>query len=165
MPSRLRLFGALALLLTACAPRDVTLHTAANTHTADTYAARYVELPNLGDEVDARHVARVWLDAVTYQHAAERHVARSKARRYGKVAGNGHCGPAYSLPPCGVMMRESGGDPGAYNPTGCGGRGCNGKWQCDPRTCSGTGTEEEQDEEARELWDDGRGCAHWSACP
>ena len=68
------------------------------------------------------------------------------------------------LPPCSVMMRESRGDIHAYNPTGCGGRGCRGKWQCDPRTCTGAGTEAEQDAEARAIWDDGRGCAHWAAC-
>lgn len=68
------------------------------------------------------------------------------------------------LPPCSVMMRESGGDINAYNPTGCNGRGCRGKWQCDPRTCSGVGTEAEQDAEVRALWDNGRGCSHWNAC-
>lgn len=76
---------------------------------------------------------------------------------------NGHaCGG--DLPPCWVMMRESGGDPNAYNPDGCGGAGCYGKWQCDPRTCDGTGSEAEQDAEARRVWDDGRGCQHWNAC-
>lgn len=62
------------------------------------------------------------------------------------------------------MMRESGGNIHAYNPTGCSGRGCYGKWQCDPRTCDGTGTEAEQDAEARRVWDNGRGCSHWAAC-
>lgn len=74
----------------------------------------------------------------------------------------GRCGG--DLPPCWVMMRESGGNIHAYNPTGCGGRGCYGKWQCDPRSCDGTGTEAEQDAEARRLWDHGRGCSHWAAC-
>lgn len=68
------------------------------------------------------------------------------------------------LPPCWVMNRESGGSTSAYNPTGCSGRGCYGKWQCDPRTCDGTGSEAEQDAEARRVWDGGRGCAHWNAC-
>jgi hypothetical protein len=92
--------------------------------------------------------------------------ATVKARHAGNPAQiiDGHpCGG--DLPPCSVMLLESGGDPNAYNPTGCGGRGCRGKWQCDPRTCSGTGTEAEQDDEARALWDDGAGCAHWDACP
>lgn len=86
-------------------------------------------------------------------------------RRVVTMTGASHpCGPQFDLPPCYVMMRESRGDPNAYNPTGCGGRGCRGKWQCDPRTCSGTGTEEQQDAEARAIWNHGRGCAHWSAC-
>ena len=68
------------------------------------------------------------------------------------------------LPPCWVMMLESKGDPNAYNPTGCNGRGCYGKWQCDPRTCDGTGSEAEQDAEARRVWNNGHGCSHWNAC-
>lgn len=75
---------------------------------------------------------------------------------------SGRCGG--DLPPCWVMMRESRGDPGAHNPTGCNGRGCYGKWQFDPRTGDGTGTEAEQDAEARRVWDGGRGCQHWNAC-
>lgn len=78
------------------------------------------------------------------------------------TASTGRCGG--DLPPCWVMNRESGGNINAYNPTGCGGRGCRGKWQCDPRTCSGTGTEEQQDAEARAVWDGGRGCRAWNAC-
>jgi hypothetical protein len=85
--------------------------------------------------------------------------SRPAARR---SSASGRCGG--DLPPCSVMMRESGGDIHAYNPTGCGGRGCRGKWQCDPRTCTGTGTEAEQDAEARALWADGAGCEHWAAC-
>lgn len=81
-----------------------------------------------------------------------------------RAAGVHPCGPQFDLPPCYVMQRESGGNINAYNPTGCGGRGCRGKWQCDPRTCSGTGTEEEQDAEARALWNHGAGCSHWAAC-
>lgn len=83
---------------------------------------------------------------------------------------NGHCGG--NLPPCWVLDRESGyndGNPNtydihAYNASGCGGRGCRGKWQCDPGSCSGTGSEEEQDAEAAALWDNGNGCSHWNAC-
>lgn len=75
---------------------------------------------------------------------------------------SGRCGG--NLPPCWVMNRESGGNIYAYNATGCGGRGCSGKWQCDPRSCNGTGTEEEQDAEAARLWDGGAGCSNWAAC-
>lgn len=77
-------------------------------------------------------------------------------------AESGRCGG--DLPPCWVMNRESGGNPNAYNPTGCGGRGCYGKWQCDPHSCNGTGTEAQQDAAAAALWDHGRGCSHWAAC-
>jgi hypothetical protein len=62
------------------------------------------------------------------------------------------------------MERESGGDINAYNPDGCNGRGCYGKWQFDPRTGDGTGTEEQQDDEARRVWANGAGCEHWGAC-
>jgi hypothetical protein len=87
----------------------------------------------------------------------------TKAKRGGELSWHGHaCGG--DLPPCYVMRRESGGDIHAYNPHGCGGRGCYGKWQCDPRTCTGRGTEAQQDDEARALWNHGRGCQHWSAC-
>lgn len=89
-------------------------------------------------------------------------VVRSASVRPPVVYGTGACGG--DLPPCWVMKRESGGNINAYNPTGCSGRGCYGKWQCDPRTCDGTGTEEEQDAEARRVWDNGRGCSHWAAC-
>lgn len=76
------------------------------------------------------------------------------------------------LPPCWVMRRESGGDPRAVNPTGCGGRGCYGKWQFDPRTWANfsgysradLAPESVQDTKARQLWNHGAGCAHWSAC-
>lgn len=82
--------------------------------------------------------------------------------RQPSASSTGRCGG--DLPPCWVMMRESGGNIRAHNPTGCSGRGCYGKWQCDPRTCDGTGSEAEQDAEARRVWDHGRGCSHWNAC-
>lgn len=92
---------------------------------------------------------------------AARHASRHAASRPAATV-SGRCGG--DLPPCWVMNRESGGNLNAYNPTGCGGRGCYGKWQCDPRTCSGHGTEAQQDAEAAALWDHGRGCSHWAAC-
>lgn len=95
------------------------------------------------------------------ERARRARTVRSAAASASTPAG-GRCGG--DLPPCWVMMRESRGDPNAYNPTGCSGRGCYGKWQCDPRTCDGTGTEAEQDAEARRVWDNGRGCSHWNAC-
>lgn len=97
------------------------------------------------------------------------------------VYGSGACGG--DLPPCSVMRRESGGNIRAINRTGCGGRGCYGKWQFDPvtfipgctvtkweaRTCgtyqgfqfASDAPEEVQDARARELWANGAGHSHW----
>lgn len=76
------------------------------------------------------------------------------------------------LPPCWVLARESGGDPTAVNPTGCGGHTCGGLWQFDPRTWAGFGgyrhaqdaPAEVQNQAARQLWAGGSGCSHWAAC-
>ena len=83
--------------------------------------------------------------------------------------GSGACGG--DLPPCYVMAAESGGDPDAVNETGCGGRGCYGKWQFDPLTSRSLGydrpmneyPEHVQDEAARELMAR-NGCGQWSTC-
>lgn len=71
-----------------------------------------------------------------------------------------------SLPSCATMANEStsaaypkGGDPQAVNETGCGGRGCYGKWQFDPRTSASLGYDQTmdhypvdvQDQAARDL--------------
>lgn len=90
-------------------------------------------------------------------------------------SGSGRCGG--QLPPCYVMKRESGGNPRAYNATGCynkkdGTSGCYGKWQFMDATWQGLGysghaydyAESVQDEGALTLWDGGRGCSHWNAC-
>lgn len=85
-------------------------------------------------------------------------------------SGSGACGG--DLPPCWVMRRESGGDPTAVNWTGCGGRGCYGKWQFDPRTAEAEGypgrmdlqPESVQDDLARQVWAGGAGCSAWAAC-
>lgn len=96
------------------------------------------------------------------------------------VMGTGACGG--DLPPCWRLAIESHGNLRAVNPTGCGGRGCYGKWQFDPRTwlacwgrsCAGLtyqgyaradeAPEAVQDARAREVWNGGRGCAQWHAC-
>lgn len=96
-------------------------------------------------------------------------VRRTTTTEAAEVA-SGACGGA--LPPCSVMRRESGGDPTAVNATGCGGRGCYGKWQFDPRTSQGLGyaltmdqyPESVQDAAAATLWAGGAGCSHWGAC-
>lgn len=78
----------------------------------------------------------------------------------------GRCGG--DLPPCYVMMRESGGNIRAQNPTSS----ASGKWQFIASTWAGYGgyaeaylaPESVQDAKARELWAGGAGCGHWSAC-
>jgi len=79
----------------------------------------------------------------------------------------GACGG--SLPPCAVMERESGGNLTVYNTEGS---GASGKWQALGSTWNGYGgyanaadaPESVQDDFARQLWDNGRGCSHWAAC-
>ncbi len=78
----------------------------------------------------------------------------------------GRCGG--DLPPCYVMMRESGGNPTAKNPSST----ASGKWQFLDSTWAGYGgygsaylaPESVQDAKARELWAGGAGCGHWNAC-
>jgi hypothetical protein len=80
--------------------------------------------------------------------------------------GSGACGG--DLPPCYVMMRESGGNITAQNPTST----ASGKWQFIDSTWAGFGgyakaryaPESVQDAKARQLWAGGAGCSHWSAC-
>lgn len=143
--------------------------------------------PSLEQQVSRAVVAAGQLDAFyagIAAHIADE-AAAEQARRAVPVQRDGTVGAAATapaggsgypcggdLPPCWVLDRESGyndGDPftydiHAYNPSGCDGRGCYGKWQCDPRSCDGTGDEAAQDAEARRLWDGGRGCSHWGAC-
>ncbi len=83
------------------------------------------------------------------------------------AARSGRCGG--DLPPCWVMMRESGGDPTIWNRQGS---GASGKWQFMPGTWAGYGgyahaayaPESVQDDKARLVWAGGAGCFHWSAC-
>ncbi|MEZ5140030.1 MAG: transglycosylase family protein [Acidimicrobiales bacterium] len=78
----------------------------------------------------------------------------------------GRCGG--DLPPCWVMMRESGGNITAKNPSSS----ASGKWQFINSTWAGFGgyaeawmaPESVQDAKARQLWAGGAGCGHWSAC-
>jgi hypothetical protein len=87
--------------------------------------------------------------------------------RYAGYVNGARCGA--DLPPCRTLWTESKGDLDAYNPSGCyekatGHRGCTGKWQCSYSTCSGRGTEDQQDAEVRPIWAGGRGCSNWNAC-
>ncbi len=91
----------------------------------------------------------------------------------GVVNGRRHVTPPSSTThhsPCEVKRRESGGNYRAINWKGCSGHGCFGAWHFDPNTWAWLGYEgrpdladpEVQDEAARRLWDNGRGCKHWS---
>ncbi len=72
------------------------------------------------------------------------------------------------LPPCYVKQRESGGSYSARNPTSS----ASGAWQFLDSTWAGFGgypsaylaPPDVQDARARELWNHGAGCGHWSAC-
>jgi len=80
-----------------------------------------------------------------------------------QVSASGACGG--NLPPCCVMMRESGGNPTAVNPSS----GASGKWQFMPSTWAGYGgyptaasaPEWVQDERAAQIWAGGAGAGHW----
>jgi hypothetical protein len=82
----------------------------------------------------------------------------------------GPCGGDY--PPCQVAQRESGNSYTAYNPTGCGGQGCYGRWQFSGAWAGRLGlpldltqaTPQQQDDAARQLWNHGAGCSNWSSC-
>lgn len=72
------------------------------------------------------------------------------------------------LPPCWVKWRESHGDYTALNRSS----GASGAWQFLDSTWAGHGgyskamyaPPDVQDERAREVWNGGAGCSHWSAC-
>lgn len=139
------------------------------------------------------HQLELWFEAERQRIAAEEAEAErqrqveAERRRQQQAAqapahGTGRCGG--DLPPCYVMMRESGGDlrvwnGGCYAPVGyrggsspCGGSTASGKWQFIRGTWGGFGgyvnaadaPESVQDERARQLWAGGRGCGHWAAC-
>lgn len=94
----------------------------------------------------------------------------------GLLMGSGRCGPAYGLPPCWRLQTESrgiinvyyGGKP--YRTHSC--CSASGKWAfIDPTwrrhrgyPTAASAPEWVQDEKARQLWDGGRGCYHWSTC-
>ncbi len=91
----------------------------------------------------------------------------------GVLAGDGNypCGNNV-YPPCYVAQRESGNTYTAYNPTGCGGSGCYGRWQFGGFWRGRLGlpydianaSPQQQDAAARLLWNHGAGCSNWNAC-
>ncbi len=116
----------------------------------------------------AEEAARKAQEAREAEQARQRQQERSQAPQGVPASeqGTGRCGG--DLPPCYVMMRESGGDIRARNPSST----ASGKWQFLDSTWAGFGgyaraylaPESVQDAKARILWAGGRGCSHWSAC-
>lgn len=138
-----------------------------------------VLLTQLAEDVHAWQRA-VWQAELDRQAVARAEVeARGRAQAASASSeGLGRCGGTF--PPCWVLDRESGGRPDAVNASGCGGRGCFGRWQFDPRTWDATAARAgrpdligvrpdhasaaDQDLLAAVLWDGGHGCSHWAAC-
>lgn len=119
------------------------------------------------EEEYQEQLKREYLEAL--ERERQRRLERERQERVARqahVAGLGRCGG--SLPPCYVMMRESGGNIVAQNPTST----ASGKWQFLDSTWGGYqgyakarhAPEHIQDQRARELWANGAGCSHWSAC-
>lgn len=114
-----------------------------------------------------------WLAAQATQErlnraGAARRASRSRTARSVAQAGvvSERCGG--SLPPCAVMMCESGGNVTARNPRSS----ASGKWQLLDSTWNRYGgyataadaPEHVQDERARDLWNGGKGAGHWRSC-
>lgn len=152
--------GLFALTEHANEPSEVTVIASAQSTTSTSWPQ--MSVPDLGP----RFLELVRASKI---RPRARTAPRAGYRAAGAVAGHA-CGG--DLPPCYVMLRESGGSPTAYNPTGCNGHGCYGKWQFSGEWRCHFGlscdiahwTEAEQDYAARILWDHGRGCRNWSAC-
>ena len=108
---------------------------------------------------------RVALWNATVKWNAEAHAHHAEpAPKPPPPSTHGACGG--DLPPCYVMMRESGGSLTARNPTSS----ASGKWQFLDSTWAGFGgyaraylaPESVQDARARQVWDHGRGCSAWA---
>lgn len=162
MLKRAALSALVALALASCQPVATPIH-------------HWSEAP---PEVQAEHTPeviqsfidaywrQVWIDTTNYNRFMTWAVAHDKAVAQAATYPPGQCGG--SLPPCWVMMRESRGDIRAENPRSS----ASGKWQFIDSTWAGYGgyrhashaPEKVQDDKARLVWADGRGCSHWSAC-
>jgi hypothetical protein len=115
-------------------------------------------------------VAARWLSAHASARTRAPHRAHSvhssPASSSTASSGSGTCGG--NLPPCYVMMRESGGSLTAENPVST----ASGKWQFLDSTWDGYGgyahasdaPESVQDARAAQVWNGGAGCSNWSAC-
>ncbi len=125
---------------------------------------------------------QVWVDTYNYRKWMAAAVAYEARKAEAAAYPHGLCGG--DLPPCWVMRRESKGDIRVWNgicyaPVGyagrhspCGISSASGKWQVVRGTWAGFGgylnaadaPESVQDARVRQLWANGRGCSHWSAC-
>lgn len=126
-----------------------------------------LEAVEVGDYVQT--VARAELDAFLATLVPSAPVAPRVAAPSSSPSYSGDLGPCGGdLPPCYVKQRESGGSYSAQNPTSS----ASGAWQFLDSTWGGYGGYSRaadappavQDERARQLWDGGAGCSHWSAC-
>lgn len=165
--------GAGAIVVGDQVPHSVPAAQRATTSPAPTLPAT---AEAIADSVDAKQAQRVeFMKAVgaanarAEAEAAERAEAEAEARKAAEtpapqpVSAQGACGG--NLPPCCVMMRESGGNPTAVNPSS----GASGKWQFMPSTWANYGgyptaasaPEAVQDERAAQLWAGGAGAGHW----
>lgn len=182
----------LAAILTACGTPADTIETFPPTTTTSPPSDHDPDLTQLAHNIHTWQTA-AWNQAVWNQAVWNQAVWRAELQRQAQqtttitrphtptttpTSPSRRCGG--HLPPCWVLARESGGRYDAVNPTGCGGRGCYGAWQFDPRTWDAAAgragrpdligvrpdraSPEDQDLIAAALWDDGRGCSHWAAC-
>ncbi|MCU1453449.1 MAG: transglycosylase [Acidimicrobiales bacterium] len=118
----------------------------------------------LVEAIRQNNLRTLWI-AITLQRewAGAAYAAAMQGANARPVQGSGRCGG--DLPPCCVMMRESGGNIHAQNPSSS----ASGKWQFIDSTWAGYGgyahakdaPESVQDAKARELWAGGAGAGHW----
>ncbi len=170
----------LSLSLMLVAPTIGNAQTKPNEPTTTTTQPLTVEKKPTQAEIKAwaaayrRHQIRVWNAAIQagkvrawiWRINYNKMMAHFRAEQARKSYPRGLCGG--DLPPCYVMMRESKGSITAQNPRST----ASGKWQFLDSTWAGFGgyakarhaPEQVQDAKARQLWNHGRGCSHWSAC-
>lgn len=127
----------------------------------------YIDVILYEEWVRAAEYAQAQADAAAAERERAAEGERNRREQHATTQSTpGRCGG--DLPPCYVMMRESGGNITAQNPTST----ASGKWQALDSTWNNFGgypkarlaPESVQDDFARRLWDGGRGCSHWSAC-